>query len=701
MEDVDALFSELGIEVPVASDGTFVFDEEPALKSEDVADCAGEEAEKIEEKKPNATEEKTTGTSSGCELLRAPVSIMSMQADESQSAGGSKYFNADGSVRERKWKAPPSASRAKAVKEAAAAAEREQQRREKKKAKERKRREKEIKEEQERRTKKVMASVTYQSRYNPVGDLASASDALACRVEGLCLGFGGTGAGELLRDSDLKLVAGHRYGLIGKNGVGKSTLLGALPSLAPQKARLMLVAQEVEGDDTIVLSSVIDSDKQAVDLRRQISMLEAKMDKDDATDDTRLANLYNELDALGAATSEARAASILSGLGFSDAMQRAATKTLSGGWRMRLALAQALFLQPDLLVLDEPTNHLDLLAVLWLQQYLRKWSSRSTLLVVSHDRAFLNGIATDIILMEQKKLHYYSGDYDRFRAQEEIKHMQAFVDKWLHNRFGNNRGQVQARLKQIHKYKTPGYKEFVPKPLPLSKGTLFKFRAPEKKLNGSIVELKDVSFAYPSSSRDIFRSLNMKITMKSHIAIIGANGAGKSTLLKLAAGAVRPNVGAVVCKSKVRIALFTQHFADQLDLTLKPLESMRNVLGPLPSVQELRRRLGAFGIGPETAELPIAKLSGAVAHDPHIIFLDEPTNHLDIESIEGLGNAIRAFEGAVVLVSHDERLLHSSCNELWVCDGNGSATQLHISFSEYRDKVMRNMGGNAVDSSRV
>ena len=165
----------------------------------------------------------------------------------------------------------------------------------------------------------------------------------------------------------------------------------------------MLVAQEVEGDDTIVLSSVIDSDKQAVDLRRQISMLEAKMDKDDATDDTRLANLYNELDALGAATSEARAAA-LSGLGFSDAMQQAATKTLSGGWRMRLALAQALFLQPDLLVLDEPTNHLDLLAVLWLQQYLRKWSSRSTLLVVSHDRAFLNGIATDIILMEQAPL---------------------------------------------------------------------------------------------------------------------------------------------------------------------------------------------------------------------------------------------------------------------------------------------------------
>ena len=373
-------------------------------------------------------------------------------------------------------------------------------------------------------------------------------------------------------------------------------------------------------------------------------------------------------------------------------------------------------------MLDEPTNHLDLLAVLWLQTYLSTWSTTSTLLVVSHDRAFLNGVATDIILMERKALCYYSGNYDRFektkaeerlnhvrrykRAQEEIKHMQTFVDKWLHNRFGNNRGQVQARLKQIHKYKTPGYKEYVSKPVPLGKGTTFKFRDPDK-LNGALLEVKDVSFSYSASSRDIFRSLNMKIRMNSHIAIIGPNGAGKTTLLKLAAGIVRPSDGVVVRKSKVRIAFFTQHFADQLDLTLKPLESMRNALGPTPSVQELRRRLGAFGIGPDTAELPIVKLSGgqksrvalaqAVARtDPHIIFLDEPTNHLDIESIEGLGNAIRAFKGAVVLVSHDERLLRSSCNELWVCDGKGSATQLHETFSEYRDKVVREMKGGAM-----
>jgi ATP-binding cassette subfamily F protein 3 len=575
---------------------------------------------------------------------------------------------------------------------------------------------------------------------------SASSGCIMLLLEGLCMGYGGADA-VLLDDATLRIVSGRRYGLIGRNGVGKSTLLDAVVDLAPKSINVLHVAQEAEGTATTVLHSVLEADLELVALRAEEAafMVEDDTDTAGATvkaapgDDEdgdgseeegeeedggidakleRMKYVYQRLEEIDADGAVSRAATILAGLGFPTDIQEAPTSSLSGGWRMRLALARALFGRPDLLLLDEPSNHLDLHAVLWLETYLCSWPA--TLIVVAHEKTFLNNVCTDMINMERHLMFPYRGNYDLFeqtwkqqrldhvrryaKAMDDVDHMQAFVNKWLHNKFGYNAGLVQSRIKLIERFKTPGTKEHVSKPPPLLSDVRMKFDNPGK-LSNPMVQIKEVSFRYGAraadgtiledstassqgmhGARDIFREMSMKVNMGQRIGIVGPNGAGKSTLLKLLTGAIYPTEGAVVMRGKCRCAHFSQHFVEQIDLDLTPLDVMRQLLGPEPPVQELRRRLGGFGIGHAHAELKVKLLSGGqkarvafaqlCSKDPHLLVLDEPTNHLDIATVGALGQALIAFKGAAVIVSHDERLLKVACNELWSCDGLGNVEQL-------------------------
>ena len=533
------------------------------------------------------------------------------------------------------------------------------------------------------------------------------------RLDGLMMAYDST---NLLNEADVKILTNHRYGLIGRNGVGKSTMMYHIEKLARTKMSVLYVAQEAEGTDTSSLKSVLEADVGTTELLQREQEL-TNMENPDTDELNRIAAQLEERDA---ASAEARASSILNGLSFTAEMQAAPTKSLSGGWRMRLALARALFLKPDLLLLDEPTNHLDLHAVIWLETYLADWAT--TLILVSHDSSFLNHVCTDIVEFRNRQLQFYRGNWDAYRKssadrylaqsreyakqQEDIEHKQRFVDKWINNKFGYNAGLVQSRLKELEKMR-PGGELHVEKPLPPGSGIFFKFPQPEK-LASPLIHMKNVSFGY-SNSRKLFSDQSLKVERGARIGLVGPNGAGKSTLLKLCVGeqwgGLRPTDGAVVSKGKLRLAWFHQHFVEQVDLALCPLEEMRKLLGPKVSEQEMRRRLGAFGInadlqvrkisllsGGQKARLALAKLA---AKEPHVYILDEPTNHLDIESVEGLAKALVNFQGAVIFVSHDESFCRTVATELWHCDGEQkNIEQLFCGFDGYRESVQKSLEAN-------
>lgn len=365
---------------------------------------------------------------------------------------------------------------------------------------------------------------------------------------------------------------------------------------------------------------------------------------------------------------------------------------------MRLALARALFIQPDLLLLDEPTNMLDVKAVIWLERYLQNWPN--TALIVSHDRDFLNAVSTDILHMANMKLEHYRGDYDTFsksradrllNQQREFdaqtlyrKHLQAFVDRWRCN--ANRASQAQSKLKILEKL--PDLQ-----PAEDDGGVVFKLPEPES-LVSPIVQLNNVEFGYDPKQM-LFTQINLGIDMDCRVALIGANGVGKSTLLKLIVGDLNATEGQIQRNAKLRFGYFSQHHIDQLDIRKTPLEFLQTKFPGL-TTEEYRRRLGGFGISGDLALRPIRVLSGGqksrVAftvtcwHRPHMVVLDEPTNHLDIESIEGLIEALKEFKGGVLIVSHDEHLIQSLCNEIWLCEAN-QVRQFDGEFKEYRKRL--------------
>ncbi|KAI4479860.1 hypothetical protein M0804_010599 [Polistes exclamans] len=522
------------------------------------------------------------------------------------------------------------------------------------------------------------------------------------RIENFDVAYGDR---VLLQGADLTLAFGRRYGLIGRNGLGKTTLLRMISSKQlriPSHVRVLHVEQEVAGDETSALESVLECDQERSTLLSREAELQAAIEKDGgkASDvlGEELARIYEAMQLAEVDKSPARASAILSGLGFSVERQSWPTKAFSGGWRMRLALARALFSRPDLLLLDEPTNMLDIKAILWLEKYLQSWPT--TLLVVSHDRNFLDTVPTDILYLRGQKIEAYRGNYEQFSKtkgerernqqreyeaqQAKRAHVQEFIDRFRYN--ANRASSVQSKIKMLEK---------LPELKPMEKEGEVTLRFPDvEQLSPPILQLNEVSFRYENGKDNsyVFTDVNLTASLQSRICIVGENGAGKTTLLKIITGALSPTRGTVHVHRNLKFGYFSQHHVDQLDMRVCPVELLQNHFPGKP-IEEYRRMLGSFGISGDLALQTINSLSGGqksrvafalmCAAMPNFLVLDEPTNHLDIESIEALGKALNNCQAGVILVSHDERLIRMVCTELWVC-GEGSVRCIEGGFDEYR-----------------
>ncbi|XP_050833788.1 ATP-binding cassette sub-family F member 3 isoform X2 [Serinus canaria] len=499
------------------------------------------------------------------------------------------------------------------------------------------------------------------------------------RIENFDVSFGER---VLLTGADLNLAFGRRYGLVGRNGLGKTTLLKMIASQSlriPSHISILHVEQEVAGDDTPALQSVLECDTTRESLLREERDLTAKISsgRGEGTEGARLSEIYAKLEEIEA--------------------DKAPAREFSGGWRMRLALARALFARPDLLLLDEPTNMLDVRAILWLESYLQTW--QSTILVVSHDRNFLNAVATDIIHLHSQRLDMYRGDFENFikikeerlknqqreyEAQQQYReHIQVFIDRFRYN--ANRASQVQSKLKLLEK---------LPALKPVDKESEVIIRFPDgfEKFSPPILQLDEVDFYY-EPSHYIFHSLSVSADLESRICVVGENGAGKSTMLKILMGELAPVRGIRHAHRNLKIGYFSQHHVDQLDLNISAVELLARKF-PGKTEEEYRHQLGSYGISGELAVRPVASLSGGqksrVAFAqmtmpcPNFYILDEPTNHLDMETIEALAKALNKFRGGIILVSHDERFIRLVCQELWVCE-NATVTRIEGGFDQYRD----------------
>jgi ATP-binding cassette subfamily F protein 3 len=488
---------------------------------------------------------------------------------------------------------------------------------------------------------------------------------------------------EILAGASANLPAGRRVGLVGRNGAGKSTLLKViLGELAtdggdvarPRDWTIGAVAQEAPGGDISLLDTVL-----AADHERAALVAAAEHE----TDGHEIAEIHARLDAIDAYAAPARAASILSGLGFSAAEQARPCAEFSGGWRMRVALGAILFAAPDLLLLDEPTNYLDLEGLLWLEDFLRRY--RGTVLIVSHDRDLLNSAVDFILHLEHGKLALYSGGYDSFVAtraaqranqaafakkQEAARqHMQAFVDRFRAK--ASKARQAQSRLKMLARMETAA--------VPLDEHVA-PIRIPEPKpASPPLVTMDGVAVGY-EPGRPVLSQLSLRFDPDDRIALLGKNGNGKSTFAKLLAGKLSPMSGELTRARKLVPGYFAQHQLDELDGDLTPFETLAALRPKLP-LQALRNQLGGFGFSATKATTKVANLSGgerarlmlalATLDQPNLLILDEPTNHLDIDARSELLTALNDFAGAVILVSHDRRLLEATADRLLlVADGH-------------------------------
>ena len=529
------------------------------------------------------------------------------------------------------------------------------------------------------------------------------------------------GKQELLDSAVLALNYGVKYGLVGRNGVGKTTLLrhlaeGLIP--LPKFLNVVHVEQEITGDERSALQTILQADKEREWLLAvETVLVESDHEESDTLEkelNITLNEVYERLEEIDSDHAEARAAQLLAGLGFDVGMQNKPTREYSGGWRMRIVLAQALFLKPDLLLLDEPTNHLDVHALTWLEFFLAGWER--TVLIVSHDRGFLNKVTTATMFIHGKRLRYYGGNYDTFlkvRAEHRamnaahmkqndrrVAHLKQFISRFGHGA-KNMAKQAQCRMKMLQKIQDePCEVDFDDPYLKLDFPSASTLPPP-------CISVTNVAFAYPLADGTIpkvplYRDCNFGLDCESRVAIVGPNGAGKSTFLKLLTGEIQPTEGHVGRHAKLIVAKFTQHHIDSMDLEKNSVNHMRDLTVEGVSIEEARKYLGRFGLSGDLALNPIKVLSGGQKsrlafaelawRSPHILLLDEPTNHLDLETIEALAMAINHFEGGVVFVSHDERLIEMCSDELWVVnkgvDGQpGTVSVWHSSYEAYKEKL--------------
>ncbi|KAL9416282.1 hypothetical protein AB3S75_039472 [Citrus x aurantiifolia] len=523
------------------------------------------------------------------------------------------------------------------------------------------------------------------------------------RIESLSVTFHGH---DLIVDSELELNYGRRYGLLGLNGCGKSTLLTAIGCRElpiPDHMDIYHLTREIEASDMSSLEAVISCDEERLKLEKEAEILGAQEDGGGE----QLERVYERLEALDASTAEKRAAEILYGLGFNKTMQAKKTRDFSGGWRMRIALARALFINPTILLLDEPTNHLDLEACVWLEETLKNFDR--ILVVISHSQDFLNGVCTNIIHMQNKKLKFYTGNFDQYvQTRSELEENQMKQYKWEQEqiasmkeyiaRFGHGSAklarQAQSKEKTLAKMERGGLTEKVVK----DKVLVFRF-VDVGKLPPPVLQFVEVTFGYTPDNL-IYKNLDFGVDLDSRVALVGPNGAGKSTLLKLMTGDLVPLDGMVRRHNHLRIAQFHQHLAEKLDMDMPALQYM---IKEYPGNEEERMRaaIGRFGLTGKAQVMPMKNLSDGqrsrvvfawlAYRQPHMLLLDEPTNHLDIETIDSLAEALNEWDGGLVLVSHDFRLINQVAHEIWVCE-NQAVTRWEGDIMDFKQHLKAKAG---------
>ncbi|XP_076094978.1 ATP-binding cassette sub-family F member 2-like [Mytilus galloprovincialis] len=515
------------------------------------------------------------------------------------------------------------------------------------------------------------------------GVLASHPDSRDVHIHNLSITFHGV---VLLDDTKLELNVGRRYGLIGLNGCGKSSLLSAIENREipiPEHVDIFHLRREMAPSEKTALQAVCDVDKERIRLEHESEVLATK---DDQESHDRLLDIYERLDDMDADKAAVAAAFILHGLGFTKEMQQKKVKDFSGGWRMRISLARALFIRPSLLLLDEPTNHLDLNACVWLENELSNY--KRILVMVSHSQDFLNGVCTNIIHMQNNKLRYFGGNYDTFMQtrmeleenqmkkykweQDQISHMKNYIARFGHGSAKLAR-QAQSKEKTLKKMVDSGLTEKVTQDKVLS----FSF-PPCGKIPPPVIMIQHVSFKYEDDKPHIYKDLDFGFDLDTRVALVGPNGAGKSTLLKLVVGELVPTEGIIRRNSHLKIGRYHQHLAEALDLEQSALEWMTRCFPDVKEKEEMRRIIGRFGLTGPQQICPIKNLSDGQRcrvifawlawQNPHILLLDEPTNHLDLETIDALADAINDFEGGLILVSHDFRLISQVVEEIWICE---------------------------------
>ncbi len=503
----------------------------------------------------------------------------------------------------------------------------------------------------------------------------------------------------LLQGASVDIPSGKRAGLIGRNGTGKSTLLKAILGeiglddgtiTIRNGARVGTVAQEAPAGDTSPLEAVL-----AADLERAALMHEAET----TTDPNRIGEVHARLLEIDAHSAPSRAAAILDGLGFDNEAQGRPLSSFSGGWRMRVALAAALFAEPDLLLLDEPSNHLDLEAALWLENFLSTYPR--TLVIVSHDRDLLDSVVDMTVHLDNGKLVAYPGGYSQFeriraerlahdrahalKREAERARLQAFVDRFKAK--ASKATQAQSRMKRIAKLE--------PMPTVIEEASVdLSFPEPEE-LAPPLITMDGVSVGY-EAGRPILKRLGLRLDPDDRVALLGANGNGKSTFAKLLAGRLTPMGGELRKSNKLNAGYFAQHQIEELIPGLTARQQMALAM-PKATDTEVRARLGRFGFSQQKADVPVEKLSGGekarlvfaliTVDKPQLLILDEPTNHLDIDAREALVRAIGDFPGAVILVSHDRRLVDLVADRLWLVE-NGTVATFDGDVEAYTKRVL-------------